>query len=62
MPKAIIFWLTDVNLVYSRRKTQRLNHDTAPQPVQADGDVEDEATNMSFLANGWGTKLDKSPF
>lgn len=52
----------DVNLVYSRPKRQRLNQDTASQPVQADGDAQDEATNVSFPANGWGTKLDKSPF
>ena len=52
----------DVNLVYSRRKRQRLNQDTVPQPVRADGDAEDEATIVSFPANGWGTKLDKSPF
>ena len=52
----------DVNIVYSTRKRQRLNQDTAPQPVQADGDAEDEATNVSFPANGWGTKLDKSPY
>ena len=26
----------DVNIVYSTRKRQRLNQDTAPQPVQAD--------------------------
>ena len=32
------------------------------QPVQADGDAEDEATNVSFPANGWGTKLDESLF
>ena len=48
----------DVNLVYSRWS----NQDTAPQLVQADGDAEDEATNVSLPANGWGTKLDKSPF
>ena len=30
--------------------------------MQADGDAEDEAINVSFPANGWGTKLDESLF
>ena len=52
----------DENIIYTRRKRQRLNQDTALQPVQADRGAEDETTNMSFPANGWGTKLDKRPF
>ena len=50
------------NLIYTRQKRQQLSQDTALQPVQVHRDAEHETTNMSLPANGWGTKLDKSPF
>ena len=49
-------------MLFTKRNENRAWSQVTPQPVQTDGAAEDEATNVSFPANGWGTKLDKSPF